>query len=358
MWLQQHINHGLYPLSASRYEWGFCLSHVKLKGADPDEVELGYSLMSEEHRPLDLVRFAGLAEDAGFSFATISDHFHPWINATGNSPFVWGTIGGIAVSTKRLRLGTAVTCPTMRIPPAIIAQAAATAAAMMPDRFFLGVGTGENLNEHILGSIWPPHEIRSAMLEEALEIIRKLWRGKNTSYYGNFYVVENARIYTLPETPVPIIIAAEGPKMAQTAGRLGDGLMSTTPDSSFIAAFKKEAGEDELPLYCQASVCYDRDETAAKNTAYQQWPITGVPSSLTWELPTPKFFEQAAVTVTEEQATKNVACGADPKRHLEIIKSYLDAGFKKVAIHNIGPNQEEFFRFYKEKIIPETQKMR
>jgi coenzyme F420-dependent glucose-6-phosphate dehydrogenase len=333
------------------------LVHVKQKNVDAGQVEIGYSLMSEEHRPNDLVHFAQLAEEAGFTFATISDHYHPWISQTGNSPFVWSVIGGVAHATKTLRLGTAVTCPTMRIHPAIIAQAAATAASMMPDRFFLGVGTGENLNEHILGSIWPPHEIRSAMLEEALEVIRKLWKGKNTSYYGNFYVVENAQIYTLPENPVPIIIAAEGPKTARIAGRLGDGLMSTTPDHSFIEAFKEEAGEDELPLYCQATVCYAQDEAVAKKTAYKQWPTSGLPGSLAWELPTPRFFEHAVSIVTEEQATKNMACGADPKRHLEIIKTYLDAGFKKIAIHNIGPRQEEFFRFYKEKIIPEIKKL-
>ncbi len=270
--------------------------------------------MSEEHRPLELVRYAQLAEDAGFTFATISDHFHPWTDATANSPFVWATIGGIVVSTKTLRLGTAVTCPTIRIHPAIIAQAA-TAASMMPNRFFLGVGTGENLNEHILGSVWPPHEVRSDMLEEAVEVIRQLWSGKNISYYGNYYVIENAEIYTLPKSPVPVIVAAEGPKMAHTAGKIGDGLMSTTPDKSFIAAFKEESADEDLPLYCQATACYAKDEAEARKIAHKQWPITGLPGELTRELPTPTFFEHAASLVTEETATKTVA--------------FLDAGFKK-----------------------------
>jgi coenzyme F420-dependent glucose-6-phosphate dehydrogenase len=330
------------------------LSHVKMKDVDPEIVEIGYSLMSEEHRPNDLVRYAQLAEDAGFTFATISDHYHPWTSQEGNSPFVWATIGGIAHATKKLRLGTAVTCPTTRIHPAIIAQAAATAASMMPDRFFLGVGTGENLNEHILGSKWPPHEIRSDMLMEALEIIRELWLGKNTSYYGSFYVVENARIYTLPENPIPIIVAAEGPKMARTAGEIGDGLMSTTPDGAFIKEFREEAGEN-LPLYCQSTACFASTEAEGKKIAYKQWPITGIPGELDRELPVPKFFEATASLVTEEQATVDVACGSDPKRHLEAIKVYLDAGFKKVSVHNIGPNQEEFFRFYKEKVIPQIK---
>jgi G6PDH family F420-dependent oxidoreductase len=180
--------------------------------------------MSEEHTPDKLVKYAQLAEQTGFTFATISDHYHPWLDIQGQSPFVWATLGAVSQVTKSLRLGTAVTCPTMRTHPAIIAQAAATTAALMPGRFFLGVGTGENLNEHIIGLAWPPHEIRSAMLEEAVEIIRELWKGKNTSYYGDFYIVENARIYTLPEKPIPIIVAAEGPNMASTAGQIGDGL--------------------------------------------------------------------------------------------------------------------------------------
>lgn len=322
-----------------------------MKGVDPDTIEIGYSLMSEEHRPNDLIRYAQLAEEAGFTFATISDHFHPWTSQEGNSPFVWATIGGIAHATKKLRLGTAVTCPTMRIHPAIIAQAAATAAAMMPDRFFLGVGTGENLNEHILGSIWPPHEIRSAMLEEAVEVIRELWKGTNTSYYGDFYVVENAKLYTLPENPIPIYVAAEGPKMAKTAGQIGDGLISTTPDGTFIKTFQEEAGED-LPLCGQCTACYAETEAEGKKLAHKIWPITAIPGELDRELPTPKFFEQTASLVTEDQVTEHIACGSDPKRHLEVIKAFIDAGFRKVSVHNIGPNQEEFFSFYKREVLP------
>jgi F420-dependent oxidoreductase, G6PDH family len=327
-----------------------------MKDVDPDEVEVGYSLMSEEHRPNDLIRYAQLAEEAGFTFATISDHYHPWTNMEGNSPFVWATIGGIAHATKKLRLGTAVTCPTMRIHPAIIAQAAATAASLMPDRFFLGVGTGENLNEHIMGSIWPPHEIRSDMLVEAVELIRELWKGKMTSFYGDFYVVQNAKIYTLPENPVPIYVAAEGPKMAKTAGEIGDGLISTTPDGSFVKAFREQADED-LPLYCQATACYAASETEAKKIARKVWPIVGIPGELARELPTPKFFEQTASLLTEEQATEGVACGNDPELYLKAIKRYLDAGFRKVSIHNVGPNQEEFFKFYKEKILPRVKSL-
>src|SRR5919197_3799469 len=184
---------------------------------------LGYALSSEEHPPNELVRYAGAAEEAGFGFALISDHFHPWIDKQGNSPFVWSVIGAIAHATQRLELGTGVTCPLMRIHPAIVAQAAATAAAMMPGRFFLGVGTGENLNEHILGHHWPPADERREMLEEAVEGIRLLWQGGQQNFRGAHYTVENARLYTLPNQPPPIMVAGAGPESAELAGRIGDG---------------------------------------------------------------------------------------------------------------------------------------
>ena len=173
-----------------------------------DRPEIGYALSSEEHAPADLVRYARLAEERGFTYALISDHFHPWTDRQGQSPFVWSVIGAIAEATERLRLGTGVTCPTIRIHPAIIAQAAATAAALMPGRFFLGVGTGENLNEHILGDRWPEGRVRLEMLEEAIEVIRLLWQGGYQSHHGTHYTVEQARLYTLPDEPPPIMVAA------------------------------------------------------------------------------------------------------------------------------------------------------
>ena len=192
---------------------------------------LGYALSSEEHRPGDLVRYARLAEEAGFPFALISDHYHPWVDRQGQAPFVWGVLGGIAQATGRLRVGTGVTCPTTRLHPAIVAQAAATAAALLPGRFFLGVGTGENLNEHILGDRWPPHDLRLARLEEAVAVIRLLWRGGVQTHRGEHYTVEHARVYTLPDEPVPIMVAAGGPHAAEVAGRIGDGLIGTAPDA-------------------------------------------------------------------------------------------------------------------------------
>src|SRR5438132_883415 len=194
-------------------------------------VELGYALSSEEHPPRDLVHFAKRAEEAGFSFALISDHYHPWTTKQGQSPFVWSVIGGIAAVTETLRLGSGVTCPTMRIHPAIIAQAAATAAAMMPGRFFLGVGSGENLNEHILGDVWPPPDVRLERLAEAIGVIRKLWRAGVQNHRGRYYTVVNAQLFSLPEELPPIYVAASGAKALRMAAQIGDGLIGLAPES-------------------------------------------------------------------------------------------------------------------------------
>src|SRR5256885_13794417 len=192
-------------------------------------MQLAYHLSSEEHDAGTLVRLAGRAEEVGFGFATIADHFHPWTDAQGQSPFVWGVLGGIAATTSTLRVGTAVTCPLIRTHPAIVAQAAATAAAMFGDRFFLGLGTGENLNEHVTGQRWPPIVVRQEMLEEAASVIRQLWRGGLQSHHGHYYTGENARIYTLPDEPPPIYVAATGPASSRLAGRIGDGPIGIPP---------------------------------------------------------------------------------------------------------------------------------
>ena len=216
--------------------------------ASSERVELGYALSSEEHAPLDLVAHARRAEESGFTFALVSDHFHPWIDAQGQSPFVWSVLGGIAVQTERLRIGTGVTCPMIRMHPAIVAQAAATSAAMLPGRFFLGVGTGENLNEHVLGDRWPPTFVRREMLREAVEVMRELWQGELTSHRGTHYTVENARLYTLPEEPPEIMVAASGPKAAELAGEIGDGLVATAPDRELVSTFDGAGGSGQAEV--------------------------------------------------------------------------------------------------------------
>jgi coenzyme F420-dependent glucose-6-phosphate dehydrogenase len=314
-------------------------------------VEIGYSLSSEEHSPNDLVHNAHLAEEAGFTFALISDHFHPWIDRQGQSPFVWNVIGAIAHATETLRLGTGVTCPTIRIHPAIIAQAAATSAAMMPGRFFLGVGTGENLNEHIFGDHWPPHDERLEMLEEAVEVIRLLWQGGEQTYRGLFYTVENARIYTLPEEPPEIIIAASGPKTAEAAGRIGDGLCSTAPEKEIVQKYE-EAGGKGKPKYGQFTVCYAQDEQEARRTAFEWWPNAAIKGELSQELRTPKLFEQAAEMVTEDDVAEVIVCGPDPQKHIDMINKFIEAGFDHVYVHQVGPDQEGLIKFYEKEVLP------
>jgi G6PDH family F420-dependent oxidoreductase len=318
-------------------------------------MQLGYALSSEEHAPNDLVRNARLAEEAGFDFALISDHFHPWIDQQGHSPFVWSVIGGIAQATERLRLGTGVTCPTIRTHPAIIAHAAATVAAMLPGRFFLGVGTGENLNEHILGDRWPPVDVRQEMLDEAVDVIRLLWQGGEKSFYGSYYMVENARLYTLPDEPPPIYVAASGPSSGALAGLIGDGLITTSPSESVAEAFRLGGGAGK-PMYGQATVCWAKTEPEARRTAFKWWPNAAIKGELSAELPLPAHFEQAAKMVTEDDVAEAMVCGPDVDRHLEQISKYVEAGYEYVYIHQVGPDQAGFMRFYQQEVMPRLER--
>jgi coenzyme F420-dependent glucose-6-phosphate dehydrogenase len=312
---------------------------------------IGYKLSSEEHGPNDLVRFATRAERAGFSFAAVSDHYHPWIDRQGQSPFVWAVIGGIAHSTERLAIVTGVTCPTIRIHPAIVAQAAATAAAMLPGRFSLGIGTGENLNEHVLGDRWPPIAVRLEMLEEAVEVMRLLWEGGQKSHRGAHYTVENARIYSLPEAPPPVLVAGSGSKSVQLAGRIGDGFIGLAPSAEMLEEFESSGGAGK-PRYAEVNVCWAEDETEARRTAFEYWPVAGIKGQLMQELALPAHFEQAVSMTDEDDATETVACGPDPDVHLDSIRKFVDAGYDHVWVHQIGPDQQGFFDFYESSVLP------
>jgi coenzyme F420-dependent glucose-6-phosphate dehydrogenase len=313
---------------------------------------IGYALSAEEHAPNDLVHYARKAEDIGFDFLMISDHYHPWIDRQGHSPFVWNVIGGIAHATRRIPLGTGVTCPTVRIHPAVLAQAAATTAAMMPGRFFFGVGSGENLNEHILGDHWPPASVRLEMLEEAISVIRQLWEGQETSFWGDYFTVENAKIYTLPDELPHIYVAAGGSTAAELAGKVGDGLISTAPDEDLIDIFERSGGKGK-PTYGQVTVCYHEDEAEARKIAFEWWPQTVLPGALKADLPTPDHFEQAVKLVTEDKVAEKIPCGPDKERHLQEFRKMFEAGFDHVYVHQVGPDQEGFFRFYEQEILPE-----
>ncbi|MBV8598105.1 MAG: TIGR03557 family F420-dependent LLM class oxidoreductase [Actinobacteria bacterium] len=312
-------------------------------------IELGYALSSEEHPPVEIVKLARAAEDAGFSFALISDHFHPWTDRQGESGFVWSMIGAIAHATERLRLGTGVTCPTMRVHPAIVAQAAATCASLMPGRFFLGVGTGEALNEHIFADRWPSPQERLAMLEEAVGLIRELWGGDLVSHDGKHYVVDRARIYSLPNELPPIYVAAAAPDAAELAGRIGDGLVSTSPEREIVQTFKSAGGGG--PRYGQLTVCYAESEDEAVQTALEWWPNAALKGPLGQELALPSMFEASAEMVDEEAIADAVVCGPDADLHRKKIREFEDAGFDHVYIHQVGPDQDGFMRFYAEEIL-------
>jgi len=319
-------------------------------------VQLGYALSSEEHAPNDLVANAKRAEEVGFDFLMISDHYHPWIDAQGHSPFVWSVLGAIAHATTRIPIATGVTAPIIRIHPAILAQATATVASMMPGRFRWGVGTGENLNEHILGDGWPEYEVRAAMLEEAVEVVRELWKGDNTSHYGEYYTVVNAKVYDRPPKAIPVLVAAGGPRTARIAGRIGDGLVVTSPDQETIGAFR-DAGGPGKPIYGQVTLCWGPDEAEAKRTLKEIWPTAGIRGEASQELPSPQHFEQLAGMVTEDMLAEQIPCGPDVGRVLDQIRAAAEAGIDHVYLHQVGPDQDGFFGFAERELLPRAREL-
>ncbi|MEX3100816.1 MULTISPECIES: LLM class F420-dependent oxidoreductase [unclassified Streptomyces] len=315
--------------------------------------DFGYFLAGEEHSPAALVDQARMAEQAGFDALWISDHYHPWNGAQGQSPFVWSVIGALSQAVS-LPVETAVTCPLVRTHPAVIAQAAATSAVQLEGRFRLGVGTGEALNEHILGGGWPEAPVRLAMLEEALQIIRKLFTGERISHYGRHYTVENARLYTIPATPVPIDVSAFGPHAAETAARIGDGLITMSPDAGVVERFRRGGGGAK-PVYGGFKVCWGTDREEAVATAHRLWANQQLPGELAQLLPTPRHFEQASELVTPQMSAAAIPCGDDPDLHVEALRAFVDAGFDTVYVNQIGPDQQGFFDFYRTKILPQLR---
>lgn len=313
-------------------------------------VAFGYTLSSEEHGPRDLVANAVAAEEAGFDFLSISDHYHPWVQAQGHSPFVWSVLGGIAAATDSIRVGVGVTCPILRVHPAVIAQAAATTALLFEDRFFFGVGTGEALNEHIVSERWPSIDERLDMLEEAVGIVRELWQGETVDHRGRWYQVDNARLFDPPDPPPPIVVSGFGDRAIELAGRIGDGYWGHSPEREVIDRYRSAGGDG--PRYSQVNVCWAEDEATARKTAHQVWPNAGVPGQLAQDLPTWTHFEQAAELVTESVATESVACGPDIGPFVESAQKFIDAGYDHIYFHQIGPDQEGFLRFWTEELQP------
>ena len=312
-------------------------------------MKIGIALSAEDHGPNELVRQAQLAEEHGFDRVWVSDHYHPWTTAQGHSAFVWSVLGGIATTTQ-LRAGTGVTCPTIRIHPAIIAQAAATTAVMFEGRFFLGVGSGEALNEHILGDHWPEADIRLEMLEEAVDVLRLLWQGGSQSHYGKHYTVENAQVFDLPDELPPIYVSAFGSKALELAARIGDGYVGTDPDAEIISDYDAQGGKG--PKLAGGKCAYSTDPDEGRRLVYELWPNIGLPGELAQILPTPAHFEQAAELV-QPDVGDSVPTGPDPKAYVESIREYADAGYDELYLHYIGPHHEEFFKFFADEIRPQ-----
>ncbi|TDC41552.1 TIGR03557 family F420-dependent LLM class oxidoreductase [Actinomadura sp. KC345] len=310
----------------------------------------GYFLSTEEHAPGELVRQARTAERAGFEALWISDHFHPWLDEQGQASFVWSVIGAVSQVTS-LPIGTAVTCPLVRTHPAVVAQAAATSAVLTGGRFTLGVGTGEFLNEHIVDARWPVAAERLDMLEEAVDLMRRLFTGRQVTHRGEHYRVDTARLYTLPDDPPPIFMSGFGGKAARLAGRIADGFICMMPDEELVREYRHGGGEGN-PVQGGLKVCWGPDEGEARRTALRLWSSDHVPGEAKQQLPLPRHFRQLSRLVTEDMVAARVPCGPDPRVHAAALRAYADAGYDDVFVTQIGPRQDGFFDFYAGEVLP------
>jgi G6PDH family F420-dependent oxidoreductase len=315
----------------------------------------GYKLMSEEHGPTDLVRNAVRAEEVGFDFAAISDHYHPWLESQGHSPFAWTVLGAIAARTQTLELVTAVTCPTIRYHPAIIAQASATLAILSGGRFTLGLGSGELLNEHVVGAEWPPPRVRQEMLAEAIDIIQELWVGEMSSYEGEYFEIDRARLWDVPERPPAIAVAAGSPRSARVAGEHETGLFATEPKARLIDAWREAGGQG--PRYAEVALSWHDDEKRAIELAHERFRFGALGWKVMPDLPNPANFAAATRFVRPVDVAKMIPCGPDPERHVAAVKKYVDAGFDHVILVGIGPDQDGFFDFWERELAPRLRKL-
>jgi G6PDH family F420-dependent oxidoreductase len=309
---------------------------------------IGYFMSGEELGPREIVAAGRAAEEAGFTHAWVSDHFHPWMESQGESPFVWSVLGALA-STTSMKLTTAVTCPTFRIHPAVLAQAAATVEIMAPGRFRFGVGSGEALNEHILGDEWPPVSVRHERLEEAIWLIRELWTGATVTHQGRYYTVHDARLFSLPEAPPPVLVSAFGPAAVDLAARVGDGLIAVSPDPEGLSAFR---AQNSGLTQAGTKICWAPTEDEAKRTAHRLWGHQRFGGQLSQDVPMWHGFEALAERTTPDQVAESIPCGPDPERAAQSIRAYLEAGYDEVYVAQMGPDQEGGIRFLAKEVLP------
>ena len=302
-------------------------------------MRIGYAVICEEHPGSEAVDNATMAAEAGFDYVSVSDHFHPWLDEEGQSPFAWSVLGALAVTTE-VELMSAVTCPTTRYRPPIVAQAAATVAEMTPGGFTLGVGTGEALNEHIVGHAWPDPRVRLDQLAEAVEIIRTAWDGDEFTFSGDWFTVDRARLYTLPEEPPAVVVAAGGDEAARTAADIGAGLVTTSADPDLVETYRQAGGDG--PLYGQTTCCWAPSKDEAAEIFHARWRHAVLDWTAKSDIPTPEGFAQATTLASPDTFRDGVPSGPDPSALLDELDDFRELGFDAVAVHSVGPHQQEF----------------
>jgi G6PDH family F420-dependent oxidoreductase len=319
-------------------------------------VTFGYKLMTEEHGPKALVENAVKAEAAGFDFVSISDHFHPWLEAQGHAPFAWSVLGAIAHATTRIGITTGLTCPIIRYHPAIIAQAAATISLMSDGRFSLAIGAGERLNEHVTGVRWPSIPERHEMLDEAIDVFRALWTGEVCNHEGLNFIVDHARLYDAPKKPIAILVGVSGPASVALAAEKADGLMTTEPNPDFTKAFKAKRKRGG-PCYAEVSLAYAQTEAAGRELAHERFKFSAFDWSVNSELPSVEGFEAATKYVRPEDLAEKIPAGPDADRFVEAVGKYVEAGYDHIALTAIGPDQGAFIDFFQETLKPKLDKL-
>jgi G6PDH family F420-dependent oxidoreductase len=328
--------------------------------ADEGSTRFGYTLMTEQSGPRDLVRYAVAAERAGFDFEVCSDHYSPWLTEQGHSPYAWSVLGAVAHATDRVGLMTYVTCPTMRYHPAVVAQKAATVSLLSEGRFTLGLGSGENLNEHTVGAGWPAVETRQEMLEEAMEIIRGLFDGDLVTYRGEHFAVDSARLWDLPEEQVRIAVAVSGDRSVERFAPLADDLVAVEPDAALVRTWNGVEGATRIGAGARAigqlPICWDPDEKAAVERAHDQFRWFGGGWDVNADLPTTAGFAGASQFVTPDDVADSIPCGPDLDAVVEAVSEFWEAGFTDVCVVQVGDEGQD--RFLEEAAGPLLEKLR
>lgn len=320
-------------------------------------VQIGYTMMTEQAGPRELVGHVVGAERAGFDFSVTSDHYFPWLASQGHASYAWSVLGAAAQATERIPLMTYVTCPTGRYHPAVVAQKAATMQLLSQGRFRLGLGSGENLNEHVVGGGWPAAHVRLEMLEEAVEIIRALLSGKSLNHHGAHFDVEHAKLWDLPDSLPPIGVAVSGDRSCEVAGHYADLLIATEARQELVAAFERHGGGGK-PKVGQLPICYDTDRDAAIARAHDQFRWFGGGWPVNSELPGPTAFAGATQFVRPEDVAESIPCGEDVEAVVEAVRTYVEAGFTEVALIQIGgDHQEPFLKWAEQKLLPALRQL-